>query len=928
MSVPDWLYRRLRDEHGWSVRPVAPEEHVRVLPDGRRTSRWPRRQLDYPVLEHGLFRVSVGVRGVGQDTVSHADLLSRAWGGSNPVASLADVVSWNQQQDRPGPADTWDWIKQQLLSSTRPPLDDALIAREIAEITEILAAQYTPEQLADPQVKRGIALAAEGMFVSRVVYGHPEVGRANRLHDDAFEKRELGVRAFFHNGMDMAAGLRNAMNAMGPDADIHEVVLAMIADAWSDSMYGGGRYRDNPGGYDELKSAQLLHDRALLYGFSSSQARIMAFVVNATGFDQGTGTQMIASADAVARLRVHWDLDDREFEVAQRIAVTVAGTDLQGLSEAHNVASSFLIGVEDIMSRRHSEHRILGRVLAKTGIQVNTIEDALRFVDMYGALRPDEYDGPLTQEEYRALAPDNRTLREALIDRLERNAGFVDPETGYRYPPGWRFGERGNVEMRRRGADELRRICARLRADPTYRFADAYADALAFAAEVEAHPAPHIGPAVVSPSAAWTPDSADLVRRLVGKRPPTLDELRSAFDAAARDSDLASLAVIGRSSEGTPMSMLSMNGRGGRTVPNIVIGIRPHANESVGDAAALALIGHLRAHPELLTATSYHFVVIDPDAAALAAPWPADPTGPVNLAEHHRGFYRQPLAEQPEWSFESPWFPLPNATSAALARMYDRTRPMLAFAQHNAQLGGVFTLFSGDDRWLPDMERYAHTLGRIADRHGLAVAESHGDTVGLEQVGPGAFREPRYGVTTSLHGGRFSSSDYASRFGGLGLQLEVGEWSTPDVDTAAVDVRGLVDRRIDTLARIVRRLPPAEMVWNPHARAAADQIHILRKVSAAIDDHGVADFHLRTVHTFALRAAGLMVQFLDQRRDARPHVPLLNIAARAMHDHLTDWSQEAAQHLRPAWVPLAQTAGYQLDGILAISLATLLRERG
>ncbi|MBF6338830.1 helix-turn-helix domain-containing protein [Nocardia abscessus] len=445
LSVPEWLYRQCETE-GWT--PVGA----------------PGRQ----VLAHGRFRVSVGWPGVGTEMVSHEDLAGRSWqpAGDGPkVAALADAYAWLQETQDQASADR---IKAHLLSPARPPLPAEVIAREIDEVTEILRARVPQEQIADPEIRRGIRLAAEGLFASRTLYGHPDIGRANHLHDDAFELREFGVAALYHNGMGVAEDLRHIMdNGVLQGAELREIMSAIVADAWSDLVYGGGRRSDNPEGYDELRSAQLLHARALSYGYDAGTARILGFAVNGTGFDERTGTQMIASPTAAEELRQRWGkMTDGEFHTATRVAEWVAAADLQTLSEADAVVQSIELALEDLMSRRFDPARVFGQVLSEWGARVNDVDEALRLADRFGRLTPE--DGHVT-------------VRQALIHRLRGNAEFTHPDSGYRPPDGWLL---ANRDMRRDHAAKLREIADRLASDPVYTPLDAYRDARSHAAEM------------------------------------------------------------------------------------------------------------------------------------------------------------------------------------------------------------------------------------------------------------------------------------------------------------------------------------------------------------------------------------------------------------------------------------------------------------
>ncbi|WP_063037705.1 helix-turn-helix domain-containing protein [Nocardia pseudovaccinii] len=500
LSVPEWLYRQCEAE-GWA--PVGAQRSV---------------------LAHGRFRVSVGWPGVGTDRVSHEDLAGRSWrptAGGMKVALLADVYAWMQEtQDRA----TADRIKDHLLHPARPPLPAEVIEREIDEVTEILRARIPREELGDPLLRRGIRLAAEGLFANRTLYGHPDVGRVNQIHDEAFELREFGVAALYHNGMDVAEDLRHIVdNGVLKGVGLREIIWAMAADAWSDLVYGGGRRSDNPEGYDELRSAELLHDRALSHGFDPSAARILAFAVNGTGFDERTGTQMIASAAAVGEMRQRWgELTDGEFDVAMRVARWVAAADLQGLSEPDAVVRSIELALEDLMSRRFDPARVFGRVLSEWGARVSDIGEALRLADRFGRLTPED---------------DHVTVRQALVNRLRGSATFVHPDTGYRPPDGWLL---ANRDMRRDHSAKLGEIADRLAYDPGYTALDAYRDARSHAAEMREGYSGFRWQLVVRPGAdASDPDT---LADTVAARLPESDPLGMSLDvieAILRVADIA-----------------------------------------------------------------------------------------------------------------------------------------------------------------------------------------------------------------------------------------------------------------------------------------------------------------------------------------------------------------------------------------------------
>ncbi|MFI6363636.1 alpha/beta hydrolase [Nocardia sp. NPDC050630] len=413
------------------------------------------------VLAHGRLRISQGWQGL----VMHEALRRRSWmnvqGAGLPdlrglrVAGLPDVYAWKQERDLPVDVGAAAWIKDFLLSPRCAPLPLTVIATELEEVTKVLHTHLSDDQLADPQIQRAIRLAAEGMYVNRTLYGHPDIGRANQIHG-RFELREYRVGAFYHNGFGLIGDLHAVLeNGVRQGGDIGEIVLAMVADAWSDILYGGGRRTDNPDAFDEKASAELLFHRAMRHGYGLPTAVLLGMTVEATAFDEATGAQSVelmtslpdrwlalAGPTVVAQMPRDWPF------VALRLANWVAGVDLQTLSEPDALVESIELAVEDLMSRRYSPFRVLGRAMAKMGVRVNFIDKALRLIWDYRNAAPELWD------------PD-MTVGLAFVDRLRRNAGFIDPDTGHRDPDGWIL---GNRDMRREHAAKIREIADKLEA--------------------------------------------------------------------------------------------------------------------------------------------------------------------------------------------------------------------------------------------------------------------------------------------------------------------------------------------------------------------------------------------------------------------------------------------------------------------------------
>ncbi|WP_040789535.1 hypothetical protein [Nocardia paucivorans] len=481
LSVPEWVYRRMAEHPEWVELPPDSDEGQRMV-GGYPADHLPRRGAGRPSLGWGRFRISVGWPGLvpvryrertgpdGQrrDPISHEELRERAWRAEDGmrVAGLPDVYAWAQERDLPADVELAQTIKDALLHPTRSRFPARVLEDESAEIIDILRTQsrivgkpFTEEALAgDPRIRRAVALIAEGVYTARTLYGDPRIGRANHLYG-SFELREYQVGAFYHNG-DLAEGLRAIVrNGLFQNGGPEDILHAMCAAAWSDAVYGHGRRSDNPGGHDERRSAELLAARARLYGFDETVVAEMVRAVEATTFVETTKRQAAAFTD---------DLRQQQAAVAagerRGIGQWNAGEDLHNLSSPEMVVDAIGLAVEDLMSKRAGEQRIFGRILARLGIRANYLPEALRLIDVYGAMRSGAPDG------------DGMTVRTAFAAHLRGSAVFVDPDAagGHRYPDGWLL---GNRDMRRDHAVLLRRLVHRLETDPDFSPLDAFYEA-------------------------------------------------------------------------------------------------------------------------------------------------------------------------------------------------------------------------------------------------------------------------------------------------------------------------------------------------------------------------------------------------------------------------------------------------------------------
>ncbi|GAB2719130.1 YwqJ-related putative deaminase [Nocardia thraciensis] len=911
-SVPEWLYWELA-EAGWNAVSTDDQDRPRTFSEDRAVSDWPRHRTRFPVLQRGSVRVSVGWHGV----VSHEDLLRRSWRPSQDgvrYAGLPDIYAWSQERDLPEDKLSTEWIKSYLLDPERSPLPESVIAHTRDEVTAMLRSRLPESRIGDPEVRRGIRLAAEGIFISRTLYGDPDVGRANHLYHDVFEKREHWIAAFYHNGTDVIDDLRAILdNGLMQDDDIGEIMLTIVADAWSDVVYGAGRRSDNPDGYDELKSAELLYRIAShpVYGYDSGAARILGFAVNATGFDEATGTQMIASTASVEELRGRWGLSDNEFEVAMRVGRRVAAADLQTLSEPDALVRTIELALEDLMSRRSSPERELGVVLSRPGIRVNDIGKALRLTGLYGRMQPGGYS-----------RDDDTSLRRAFIDRLRKSVDFIHPDGGYRAPDGWRL---GNPDMRRDHAEKLRKIVDRLESDPGYPLLDtlwetadrlvdnpgytplaAYRDAQSHADAMREKYNGGAGLSDPTEGGAF-PDITPVLDRL-REGPPTYYQLVDrARELAAEHPDVCELKPVlgedGRpilSRGGVPMEQFVVYPDDGSSdvvvgSPHLYYGL-VHSNEFWSSGTIEGLMDYAVNEPGARTRRRVFLLGLDPDGAMLAEGHAS--LYPLPFGWHKRTWYRQPAEEQPEYMF------LKMPEGLALAALIREHWPTMCFSMHNMDIGQPFT---GTTRAVPGLPEVVAAASRLVTTYlgdGLTDTLSEGE---VEQLGPGLFRYKEHIFWHKI-------AAYARQHGidkAAVVVVEAPMWRAggyPDISPS--EAADIAERRLASIDEVVAKLPaaPAFAVYRP-VRMFIDDTR--RAVESWRDrpDKGIDTLWARL---FPIRTAALLWRYVNELLDGDPADTGLLSVERELDRLLTSWVPEFEDTYQVTPGSYRDSVGYQM----------------
>ncbi len=300
-------------------------------------------------------------------------------------------------------------IRTRLHDPDAPLPDTATIDQR-----ERLCAVLPDMVLRHPDAERAMTVAAAGMYVVETLYGGPVTGRVHPIVGD-LERAEFGAYAHYHHGfglLDAVTVLHRHFLACG--GGISAFLGAMVADVFSDAVYGNGRRADSEDGYDELRSARLVYGHALAAGYPQERAERLRAAVLGTAFSETTGTQA--------------GREDRDPVVA-----AVAGVDLHILSTRASVAAAIDLAVENGCSARFSIERVLGVAAATADLRLRSTTEALEFVDT----RP--------------------KLREWLARTLRANAVFTG--TIYEYPPTWTLEDpvtrTANADLQHQLADQL-----------------------------------------------------------------------------------------------------------------------------------------------------------------------------------------------------------------------------------------------------------------------------------------------------------------------------------------------------------------------------------------------------------------------------------------------------------------------------------------
>lgn len=430
-------------------------------------------------------------------------------------------------------------------------------------------------------------------------------------------------------------------------------------------------------------------------------------------------------------------------------------------------------------------------------------------------------------------------------------------------------------------------------------------------------------------------------------RYPTVAEVtESARRLVSRFPGVGHLRRIGTSRAGRPLLMLSV-GHGPR---HILLVARPHSDEPLGGATALALAEQVARGDRLSAATDPGIVTwdiilcLDPDGVALSvgteeATARADHT----LESYFRTAFRPVAAEQPEWA---PIVARQLPESQTLFEVIEELRPFLQCSLHSVEAGGSWVQLTGD---LPEL---AGPFETSAEELGIPVQHGTYDALYWENPSPGIYVLPPPDSPDRLAAGsehfRLSTWCAPLRYGGVTAIVEVPMWATdmaadlsphPEATHVLRDLAVLVrsgGRQVTAILDKARGfLPPAQdnplrrvvewmaddlydLVadsWEPLARQAADASHAdgpRRLTTAQVCALDVV------ARRQPLRAAGLLLRLLKAAEDAA--APALH---RELDDLFTTWCADFENALHLRWVPVHQQVEHQARTVVAAAESAL-----
>lgn len=283
-------------------------------------------------------------------------------------AGLPDVYSWKQTSGSPKDTDDLAAIKQRLFDRPLPP---TVLHRELDFVTDCVPAELSGHP--------ALAVAANGLYIVRTLYGNHK----SEVHHYNGSVEQHSVPALYHeyqhsaNGVERiarhAARTNAKCRALGQRAmfSASDTLASMAAFAYHDAHLGDGRQSNNPSGFDELVSAQLVARHLTLAGCTEDEMPDKSYAgVRATAFNEATKRQDVDPA----RGYIH-------------IQEAMVDTDLSSFTSAAFACDTMRLAAEDLCRVGGGNERKLAALAITRKIPIRSMATALALIDSSPELR-------------------------------------------------------------------------------------------------------------------------------------------------------------------------------------------------------------------------------------------------------------------------------------------------------------------------------------------------------------------------------------------------------------------------------------------------------------------------------------------------------------------------------------------------------------
>jgi hypothetical protein len=428
----------------------------------------------------------------------------------------------------------------------------------------------------------------------------------------------------------------------------------------------------------------------------------------------------------------------------------------------------------------------------------------------------------------------------------------------------------------------------------------------------------------------------------------TVDEmLEHARSTAAFHPGLASIEVVGHSTDGEPIEMVRI----GDGPQRMLLFACPHPNEPIGAMLIQFLLDELIADEDLRAGRSWYLMpCVDPDGTRLNEGWFA---GPFTIRNYARHFYRPRSEEQVEWSFPVKYknyaFDAPIPETRALMKAMERVRPHFVYSLHNAGFGGVYYYLSRD---IPEAYPAFHAIPKRRDLF-LSLGEAevpwavefHPAVYKFSTLAEAYDHHERYGEgppEKKMQGGA-SSFDYLGQLGlheTVALITELPYFQAPQIEdqtALAVTRRDVIlegiartGEAVDALEAVLGRIE-AHMTLDTRfyrtvrsfARYYRDHLDSKRGWAETADGMDAPatvaqqadELHVGTF--YRLLIASMLRRAIDAQLAAGPEPEL--VAARAeLEEHLDRWAAQVERNLDSSPIPIKSLVEVQYGAMLAV----------